>query len=125
MRALGRNPVYSVVLMWRMTCSKDRRGGSEDIKELMIDGMASRVIRAGRRVGELNGDTGVVGEGIEGAIDIGEPDEVVLCEGRMTGLVFKVRESVLAVGCSVLEVSVLELDIAGVSFCSTRFGKAR
>lgn len=131
MRALGRSPVYSVILTLRMTWSKGRRTieDPDDIKDVTIEGGASMVVREGRSVGEVNGDTGVVGEGTNNNGDSEEHEGDALCEDRKAGSVFKVGIplAVILVSCFVfsLGVSVLSWDIVSVSISSTRFGKAR
>jgi hypothetical protein len=126
MRALGRNPAYRVVLILRMTRSKGRYGieGPEDISEVTIDGGASTEVKAGRSVDDLNGDMGVVIEEGNWNGDMGEDDGVVLCEEIKMEL-FELWEFPLGCLIFALGVSGLDWGIAGVSFCSARFGKAR
>ena len=127
MSALGRNPAYSVVLMLRATQSNGRHGidGPEHISELMIDGGASTLVKAGRSVGDLNGDIGVFGEGGKENAEFGEDGMAVMCDEIKMELVFEAWAT--AVNCLIFAFGVSRLGwgIVRVSFCSTRFGKAR
>ena len=91
----------------------------------MIDGGASTVVKAGRSAGELNGDIGVAGEGGKENGDFGEDGVDALCDEIKMELVFEVGAFPLNCLIFASGVSVPGWGIARVSFCSTRFGKAR
>lgn len=95
--------------------------GPEEKREVMIDGVAIIVAKAGSNAGELNGVLGVVGT-IGKEKDSGEDEGVILDVKATSFWVFKESVRVLLGYRLPLGVS---MCVAGVSFCSTRFGNAR